>query len=201
MNAKQFREAMRAINHQMLLNKEELGRLDAAAGDGDLGISMSAGFAAVCDKLVEAHGEDLGQLMMESGRAFNEAAPSSLGTILSMGMIGAALDLKGKTDCSTAEMAAAMKKGLARIMERAQSKPGEKTILDALCPAVQALHEHAQQPNAWQKAAQAAQEGMERTRMMRSVHGRSAYYGDKTIGHLDGGAVVGKLIFEAIAGL
>jgi dihydroxyacetone kinase len=94
-----------------------------------------------------------------------------------------------------------MEAGIASIMEKAKSKPGEKTVLDALCPGIEALKRHAGDDprTAWTEAARAAAAGSESTRNMRSVHGRAAYYGDKSIGILDGGSVVGKLIFEAIA--
>ncbi|MEG0215227.1 MAG: DAK2 domain-containing protein, partial [Hungatella sp.] len=83
----------------------------------------------------------------------------------------------------------------------AKSKPGEKTILDALCPAVEVLKANSAKSakEAFDAAAKAASEGSEKTKAMRSVHGRAAYYGDKSIGILDGGSVVGKLLFTAIA--
>jgi dihydroxyacetone kinase len=86
-------------------------------------------------------------------------------------------------------------------MEKAKSKPGEKTVLDALCPGIEALKQHSggDARTAWNEAAKAAAAGSENTRNMRSVHGRAAYYGDKSIGILDGGSVVGKLIFEGVA--
>jgi dihydroxyacetone kinase len=86
-------------------------------------------------------------------------------------------------------------------MEKAGSKPGEKTILDALCPALSALQANSATEDsrkAFEAAAQAAAQGSESTRQMLSKHGRAAYYGEKSIGVLDGGSVVGRLIFEAI---
>jgi dihydroxyacetone kinase len=101
----------------------------------------------------------------------------------------------------TAVLAAAMEAGIASIMEKAKSKPGEKTVLDALCPGIEAVKHHsgAEAQTAWAEAAGAAAAGSESTRNMRSVHGRAAYYGDKSIGILDGGSVVGRLIFEGAA--
>jgi dihydroxyacetone kinase len=95
----------------------------------------------------------------------------------------------------------AMDKGLCLLMEKAGSKPGEKTILDALCPAVRILKENEDRPaaEAYALAARAAAEGSEATRQMKPVHGRAVYYGEKGIGLLDGGSVAGKLIIEAIA--
>jgi dihydroxyacetone kinase len=161
---------------------------------------MSAGFRAVADYLAGTEETDLGKLLMQCGAVFNEAAPSSLGTILSMGMMGMARVLKGKEEAALSEIVLALEGGIRSIMEKAKSKPGEKTILDALCPAVEALKNAAgsDEAAAWEAAAQAAAGGSESTRAMKSVHGRAAYYGDKSIGILDGGSVVGKLIFQGI---
>ncbi len=201
MNAESLKKAVASISAVMDKNKDYLVELDAQNGDGDLGISMSGGYAAVAAWLASAEETDLGKLMMKSSGIFNESAPSSLGTITSIGMMGMAKALKGKTEASLGELAAAMDAGLAAIMEKAKSKPGEKTILDALHPAIEALKANAASGDskaAFQAAAKAAAEGSESTKNMRSVHGRAAYYGDKSIGMLDGGSVVGKLIFEGI---
>lgn len=201
MNAESLKKAVASISEVMAQNKDYLVELDAQNGDGDLGISMSGGYAAVSAWLATADETDLGKLMMKCSGIFNESAPSSLGTITSIGMMGMAKALKGKTEADLGELAAAMDAGLAAIMEKAKSKPGEKTILDALHPAIEALKEKAAAGDskaAFAAAAQAAATGSENTKNMRSVHGRAAYYGDKSIGMLDGGSVVGKLIFEGV---
>ncbi len=200
MNAQNLKEAMGSISAVMTANRDYLVELDSKNGDGDLGISMSSGYQAVKDYLEGTEETDLGKLFMKCSSVFNESAPSSLGTITAFGMMGMAKSLKKKTDCTLAELADAMDAGLQLIMEKAKSKPGEKTILDALYPAVEALKAHAcdDAKTAFTAAAQAAEEGSESTKQMRSVHGRAAYYGDKSIGMLDGGSVVGKLIFAGI---
>lgn len=199
-NATSLKGAMEHISALMDEQKAYLVALDAQNGDGDLGISMSAGYRAAVDFLKTTDEEDLGKLLMKCGAAFNEAAPSSLGTITAFGMMGMARALKGKKEASLLELADAMATGLATIMEKAGAKPGEKTILDSLCPAVESLKKHAAEgaETAFSIAARAAAEGSENTRAMRSIHGRAAYYGEKSLGVLDGGSVVGKLIFEGI---
>ena len=200
MNALDIKKAMRSICTLMTENRDYLVELDAQNGDGDLGVSMSAGYTAAAAFLEGAEETDLGKLIMQCSGVFNEAAPSSLGTITCFGMMGMAKALKGKCEATLAETAEAFEAGIQTIMARAGSKPGEKTILDALCPAVAALkaHDGADKKAAFQAAFDAAAAGSESTREMRSVHGRAAYYGDKSIGILDGGSVVGKLIFEGI---
>ncbi len=202
MNKGTLKEIFSAISQTMEANKDYLIELDQQNGDGDLGISMSSGFRAVTGLLNHTEETDLGKIFLKSSTAFNEAAPSSLGTILSFGMLGMAKALKGKEEATLGEMADAMDKGLALIMEKAHSKPGEKTILDALCPAVQVLNSYAGNSPAiaFAEAAKAAAEGSESTKTMRPVHGRAVYYGDQGIGLLDGGSAAGRLIMEAIAG-
>lgn len=177
-------------------NKDRLIYLDQQNGDGDLGISMSDGFHAVCEFLRDTEETQLTQLFSKAANAFNEAAPSSLGTILSFFMKGIARGLKGKENCSTKEMAAAMRQGIQNVMEKAGSRAGQKTILDALEPAVQALESNVHEP--WEAAADAAAKGSESTKQMKAVWGRAAYYGEKSIGLLDGGSYVGALIFKAL---
>ena len=189
-----------AISSRMTENREYLIRLDAQNGDGDLGVSMDTGFKAVAAYLHHPDETDLGRLFLKAGKVFNEASPSSLGTILSFMLMGMAKSLKGKETVAVDEMVAALDAGVSLIMEKAGSKRGEKTILDALCPALDALRETAGQEGKmrFEKAAAAAAEGSESTRHMRSVHGRAAYYGEKSVGILDGGSVAGRLVFEGI---
>lgn len=196
-----LRNVFAAISEIIAENKEYLTLLDQQNGDGDLGISMDNGYAAISAYIHTTNETDLGKIFMQAAMTFNEAAPSSLGTITSFALMGMAKKLKGKIEANLEEIIEAMDCGSQLVMERAKSKPGEKTILDALVPGIQALKEYGDQgcQVAFRRAAQVAAEGAEKTKEMRSVHGRSAYYGDGSIGIIDGGAVVGKLIFEAIS--
>ena len=189
------------ISGIMTENKDYLIKLDQQNGDGDLGVSMSEGFAAAARFVEETQETDLGKLLMQTGGVFNEAAPSSLGTIISFAFMGMAKSLKGKTETDPAGFAEAVMAGVEKIMAKAGSKPGAKTILDSIYPAAQSLLEHrdCSFEESFRAAAKAAAEGSEATREMKSVHGRAAYYGEKSIGILDGGSVVGKLIFEALS--
>lgn len=200
MNKSDLCAAFISISHVMDENKDYLISLDQQNGDGDLGISMSDGYRAVKAYLAAAEETDLGRLLMKSAMVFNEAAPSSLGTITSFWLLGMARSLKGKTEATLCEFADALTAGVQEIMAKASSKPGEKTILDALWPAAAALKANCTQcaALAFQTACAAAHAGSESTRAMRSVHGRAAYYGDKSIGLLDGGSVVGELIFKGV---
>ena len=200
MNYDSLCKVITSISDIMTENKDYLVSLDQQNGDGDLGISMSSGYEAVKNYVIASEERDLVKLLMKCSSVFNEAAPSSLGTITAFGFMGMAKALKGKEEATFAECADALDAGLNKIMEKAKSKPGEKTILDALYPAIEVLKnsDGSDKVAALKSAAEAAAEGSENTKNMKSVHGRAAYYAEKSIGTLDGGSVVGKLIFEAI---
>ncbi len=200
MNDTGLKKAVDFISQKMDENSSYLIELDQQNGDGDLGISMKEGFAAACRALKNSETKDLGKLIMEMSAAFNEAAPSSLGTILSIGMMGMAKALKGSEEAGVQEFGAAFLKGIEKIMDKAHSKPGEKTILDSLYPAAVELNnsKNKDKKQAVLDAARAAEAGAQSTKNMLSRHGRAAYYGEKSLGILDGGAVVGQLIFTAI---
>jgi phosphoenolpyruvate---glycerone phosphotransferase subunit DhaL len=200
MNASDVKGALQVVSRLMTEKREYLVQLDQQNGDGDLGISMSEGYRAVEEFLSGTEEQDLGKLLMQMGLIFNEKAPSSLGTITSFGMTGMAKAFRGKTEASFPELVTAFKAGLQNIMEKAGSRQGEKTILDALIPAVESLEIHIPdgEKTAFAAAAVAAADGSEKTKLMKAVHGRAAYYAEKSIGVLDGGSMVGKLLFEAI---
>ena len=179
-------------------NKDYLIQLDQQNGDGDLGISMSNGFNSVTKELENITTTDLGKTFMKAAITFNETAPSSLGTILSFGLMGIAKSLKNKEEANINDIAIAMEAGLNNIMEKGKSKPGEKTIIDSLYPAIIAIKENVDKDNVFELAYEAAKEGSQKTKEMKSVHGRAAYYSEKSLGILDGGSVVGQLIFEGI---
>ncbi len=194
MNAESLKSAVEKISLSMVSNADYLVSLDQQNGDGDLVLYMKAGFAGVSAAWKDSQEKDLGRLFMQASRVFNECAPSSLGTIFSIGMTAMAKALKGKLSVTPEEMGGVIEQGLDAIMRRTNSKPGEKTVLDALAPAAAALR----RTGSLTEAARAAADGAESTRAMRAVHGRAAYYGDKSIGILDGGSVAVKLIFEAL---
>ncbi len=196
-----LREIVRSVRDRVLLHRDTLTELDQQSGDGDLGVSMCSGFQAAAERLDTLNATDLGTALREASRAFNEAAPSSMGTILSIFMNGMARQLRGKETASLDEMTAALTAGTDNITRLAGSRPGEKTVLDALCPAAEALREnrYAEPAEALTKAAAAARAGYEATKGMKAVWGRAAYYGEQSVGLADGGACVGWLLFEVIA--
>ena len=197
----EIKKGISSIAKEMTDNRDYLVELDQRNGDGDLGISMSEGFNALVEVLNKTEETDLGKVFRDLSKTFNESAPSSLGTILSFGLMGIAKELKGKTEVSRQELSVALEKGLDNILDKTGSKVGEKTIIDSLSPGIESLLSSGSEEDktAFQNAYEASKVGAEKTKEMMAVHGRAAYYGEKSLGLVDGGAVVGTLIFKGMA--
>lgn len=197
----EIKKGISSIAKEMTDNRDYLVELDQRNGDGDLGISMSEGFNALVEVLNKMEETDLGKVFRDLSKTFNESAPSSLGTILSFGLMGIAKELKGKTEVSRQEFSVALEKGLDNILDKTGSKVGEKTIIDSLSPGIESLLSSGSEEDktAFQNAYEASKAGAEKTKEMMAVHGRAAYYGEKSLGLVDGGAVVGTLIFKGMA--
>ena len=197
----EIKKGISSIAKEMTDNRDYLVELDQRNGDGDLGISMSEGFNALVEVLDKTEETDLGKVFRDLSKTFNESAPSSLGTILSFGLMGIAKELKGKTEVSRQEFSVALEKGLDNILDKTGSKVGEKTIIDSLSPGIESLLSSGSEEDktAFQNAYEASKAGAEKTKEMMAVHGRAAYYGEKSLGLVDGGAVVGTLIFKGMA--
>ena len=197
----EIKKGISSIAKEMTDNRDYLVELDQRNGDGDLGISMSEGFNALVEVLNKTEETDLGKVFRDLSKTFNESAPSSLGTILSFGLMGIAKELKGKTEVSRQEFSVALEKGLDNILDKTGSKVGEKTIIDSLSPGIESLLSSGSEEDktAFQNAYEASKAGAEKTKEMMAVHGRAAYYGEKSLGLVDGGAVVGTLMFKGMA--
>lgn len=192
-----------AVLASMEAAKEELIELDGAMGDGDLGLTMCSGFQVVTEEIRKLDEADIGKLLLKLGMKMNAAVPSTMGTLVSTCFVKAAPKAKGKTEVTLADLIAMGKGAIAGVMERGKTKAGDKTMLDALAPAVDALEAASvagkSMKDAWQDAFEAAKEGVEKTKTMQSVHGRAAYYREKSVGRQDPGATAIMYIVRGIA--
>ncbi len=192
-----------AVADDVVAAKDELTRLDAVAGDGDLGITMATAGAALKALLPELAGQDLATLLKRCGSELARKAPSTSGTLAATAFLRAGRAASDATLGGTAllaQLAAAAQQG---IQERGKAAPGDKTMLDALAPAVAALQQAAGAdaaiPAALADAARAARAGADATRSMRAKVGRAGWLADRSVGHEDGGAYLVALIFASAA--
>jgi dihydroxyacetone kinase-like protein len=177
-----------------------LNALDAAVGDGDHGITMRLGFEAVKENL--ERGDDaatISSILEKSGEAFMSAAGGAIGVILAKMLLSGGAALRGVADFGTPEL-----KTMLVAMERAVSaggkvKPGDKTILDAIHAAQEAVDPHQTLAEALSMAEEAAAHGAQRTADMICRVGRGSRLGERTRGHCDPGAVSFSIILRAFS--
>ncbi|MFI5369335.1 MAG: dihydroxyacetone kinase subunit L [Spirochaetia bacterium] len=198
-----IRSILSGIAVLMADRKEELIRLDGAMGDGDLGLTMEKGFSAARDEAARTDEPDLGKLLVKIGMAIARSAPSTMGTLMATGFMSGGKAVAGRATLGAGDLAAFFEAFTAGIMQRGKSKPGEKTVVDVLLPASQALasavSSGADLPDAFRALMDAAAAGRAQAREMMAQHGRLAYYQDQSRGHEDPGAVACIYVLQGFA--
>ena len=184
-------------------HSEELRQLDAVIGDGDLGVTVELGSKALLEYLASPVEDDIGQLLAKCGLQFNKASPSTFGTLLASAFMGAGKAAMGKTKIETEELGMIADGAVDGIKKRGKSEVGDKTMLDCLVPAVEALKKELADgvglEAALDAAVTAAEEGMKATIPMMSRHGRASWHREKTIGVQDAGATAMYYLIESFA--
>lgn len=181
----------------------ELTELDARIGDGDHGINLRRGMEAVALVLDEA-GEEVGsaELLRLAGRRIISVVGGASGPLYGT-LLTATADALADDSASTAALAAALQHGVAAVGRRGRSEAGQKTMLDALLPAVDALTSSLAASSspvaAGAAAARAARAGRDATRQMVAQRGRASYLGARSIGHVDPGAASSAILVAALA--
>jgi dihydroxyacetone kinase-like protein len=189
---------------EMTEHRQELVRLDTAIGDGDHGTNMDRGMRKAMEKLAASEPADPGAVLKAVAMALissvGGAAGPLYGTLLLQ--MGTALGTGEEVDLAT--YAAAWRKGLEGVQARGKAQPGDKTMVDALIPAVEALEGAAGLDEGLRAAEQAAQEGMKATIPLVARKGRASYLGERSKDHQDPGATSTYYLFksatEALAG-
>ena len=181
--------------------------LDAAIGDGDHGINLHRGFTALEARLSarDESTEAAGPLLALAGRTITGTVGGASGALYGRALLRAAAALDAwpiDAGPPVARVAAALRAAVDGIAALGRSRPGEKTMLDALVPAVEALEAAtagADLADALRQAADAAEAGARATRPLLATKGRASYLGERSIGHLDPGAVSSALLLGALA--
>lgn len=181
-------------------NIDELTRLDSVGGDGDLGIVMGDGFKAVNEFVHNSEETDLGKLFYQAGKCFNNAASSSMGTLIASGFMNIGKKLKGKKELEQEDLLILIQGMAEGVQTIGKAKEGEKTFLDAIYPASRAIEAKMKQTaNVCLKAGvEAAKQGVEDAAQMEACHGRLAFRKEASIGITDPGSVAALLYVEGI---
>lgn len=167
-NKLKLKEILGNILESMQDAKDELIALDGAMGDGDLGLTMCKGFEAIYQEIDILEETDMGKLMMKLGMKMNSVVPSTMGTLISTCFVKSAPKAKGKSELNLTDLVEMGKAAVDGVMQRGGSKIGDKTMLDALAPAInaleQSLSENKTLAEAQQAAYQASIEGVEKNK-------------------------------------
>ncbi len=204
-DTKKMTKILQAIIEKIEAEKDFLTELDNAIGDGDHGINLSRGFQKVAEKLPEWEGQDIGAILKGVGTQLVSTVGGASGPLYGTAFMKAGNACKGKTELSDKDFANAMEAAIEGIKMRGKSTEGEKTMLDALCPAHRALTEALADSkdlrDAVDSAIEAAAKGVEYTKTIIATKGRASYLGERSIGHQDPGATSSLFMLQAMAGV
>ena len=195
-------EILKAIAAKIELEKDYLTELDNEIADGDHGVNMAKGFNAVVAKLDSMAGKDIGSLLKTTGMTLVSTVGGSAGPLYGTAFMKAGAALKDKMEIDGNDLVAAIEAAIGGIKMRGKATTGEKTMLDAICPAYDALKASLEEGEdlkaAMTKAVAAARAGVEYTKTIKATKGRASYIGDRSIGHQDPGATSAMYMFEVL---
>jgi dihydroxyacetone kinase-like protein len=178
--------------------KDELSALDGATGDGDHGIAICEALGAAVQAAKPE--SDFKTLLTEMAFATMTGSSGSTSTLIGAWLLGMA-DAAAKDELTPQETAVMFASGLSNVRQQTKADVGDKTIMDALIPASEALQSHQDEGLGamFAKAAEAADTGRARTADLVAKFGRARNLGDRVIGHVDAGATSMTIIFKAFA--
>ncbi|WP_233807292.1 dihydroxyacetone kinase subunit DhaK [Paraburkholderia sp. HP33-1] len=198
-----LRRAIEAVCECLLVAEPTLTEMDQHVGDGDLGISLARGARAVQLELDSYASETTpGAVLRGMSATLRRVVGGTSGPLYAVMLLRAAAALEQSGEITAQQWAAAFSAGVDGLMELGGARPGDRTMVDALKPAADALHnalaQAASTDAALQAAVDAASDGASRTASMYPRRGRSSYVGDRALGHADPGAHAVALWLAAI---
>jgi dihydroxyacetone kinase-like protein len=182
--------------------RDYLTQLDAAIGDADHGTNMDRGFTALIEKLDGLDAVPPGKVLTTAGSTLVSTVGGASGPLWGMALRRAGRSLGSVEEFDGEQLAAALEAALEGIVELGAAQEGDKTMVDALAPAVRALREGlangSNVADSLAAARVAAEEGMKATVPLQAQKGRASYLGERSIGHQDPGATSTTLILAAL---
>ncbi len=197
-------EALKAISKDIIEHEEELNHLDNAIGDGDHGTNMARFSRIILKDLPElgVSNKTMGEVLQHVGMRCITEIGGSAGPLFGKFFLQAGKIDVDDVDMKTANLVASIEEGAMGVAQIGRSCEGEKTMLDALFPAVrameQALEEEKNFPEILLAGTEAARAGVEYTKTIQASKGRAAYIGERSIGHQDPGATTVMLMLQAM---
>ena len=183
--------------------KQYLTQLDSDIGDADHGTNMDRGFQAVLTRLPGVADQDIGSIVKAVGTTLVSTVGGASGPLYGTFFMRMGTTTAGKLELSLADWVVALDAAVGGVVKLGKANLGDKTMVDALTPAVQALKtaaaEGASLPEALQRSAQAAEQGMLATIPLVARKGRASYLGERSAGHQDPGATTSHLLLKTAA--
>jgi len=184
-------------------NRQELVRLDTAIGDADHGTNMDRGMRAAVEKLETTDGDDVGALLKTVGMTLVSKVGGAAGPLYGTLFLQMGTASSGKSELDLEGWTAALEAGVTGVQARGKAQLEDKTMIDALAPALDALKaaaaEGAELGDALRRSADAAEEGMRATIPLEARKGRASYLGPRSVGHQDPGATSSSLLLRTAA--
>lgn len=172
--------------------KTYLTELDSPIGDADHGINMARGFGKVVEKLPSVAETDIGSILKTSGMTLLSTVGGASGPLYGTFFMRAGAALQGKQELDGADLLKLLETGIEGVVQRGRAELGDKTMIDALVPAVQALKTSLEAggdlTHALEACAAAAEAGAQSTIPLVARKGRASYLGERSAGHQDPGA-------------
>jgi dihydroxyacetone kinase-like protein len=198
--ADQIRDWIRRFAAVIAEHRAELVALDTAIGDGDHGTNMDRGMKKALEKLDSQEGADIGALLKAVAMALISSVGGAAGPLYGTLFLQMGTSAAGKEELDLAGWTAALDAGIKGVQSRGKAEPGDKTMIDALLPALEALQSSdGDAAAALANAADAAEEGMKSTIPMEARKGRASYLGPRSVGHQDPGATSSYLLMRSAA--
>ncbi|MBP8947956.1 MAG: dihydroxyacetone kinase subunit L [Candidatus Promineofilum sp.] len=186
-------------------NKGYLTDLDSAIGDADHGTNMDRGFKKVMEKLPTVADKDIGNILKTVGMTLISTVGGASGPLYGTFYMRGGMAADAKEELDADDLINVLQGAVEGIVQRGRAQPGDKTMVDALLPALAALKEAVaggqELPAAVAAAVAAAEQGMKDTIPLQARKGRASYLGERSIGHQDPGATSSHLILNALLGV
>jgi dihydroxyacetone kinase-like protein len=190
---------MTRFAESMSEHREELVQLDTAIGDGDHGTNMDRGMRKALENLGAKEQADTGAVLKTVAMALVSSVGGAAGPLYGTLLLQMGTALDGKPEVDLAGYAAAWSKGVAGVQARGKAEPGDKTMVDALLPAVAALEQASDLDSGLRAAASAAEQGMRDTIPLIARKGRASYLGERSKDHQDPGATSSYYLCQTAA--
>lgn len=202
MNTEKLIAIIHKIAEKIEAEKDFLTELDCPIGDSDHGINLARGFKEVEKKIDALADKEPAEVLKTIGMTLVSTVGGSSGPLYGTGFMKLGMALKGKEDFTVADFLVGFEQAIEGIKVRGKSTQGEKTMLDAMIPALEAMKAQsdagADTKQVFAEGVKAAKEGVEYTKTIAATKGRASYLGERSIGHQDPGATSITMVLEVV---